>query len=197
MAAQSSGGTPEPGTIRAWMNKGGILNGASLTNPQGDQFNQLVQGLLKQYQSQPPTAPTAAQPVLPPPAPSVPDNQVAYTDPSKAVIPGMGAPSPVSTLPQAPSLPTQLQQGMTQKDIMAQGGPLQASTDTSTNLPKLDTVNQQVVNGQMETQPSVGSQPNQGGCWYRQLSCTSAIDASCSPTCSDVIGSTRTRASWI
>jgi hypothetical protein len=125
MAAPSQGGTPEPGTIRAWMNAGqnggpsGILNGASLTNPQGNQLNSMLQSLLKQQQA--PAAPSAPPPP-PAPIPSVPDVQAAYTDPSKAVIPGM-------------NLSQQLQQGMPQSAIMAQGGPLQASTGSNLQIP--------------------------------------------------------------
>lgn len=66
-----------------WMNTANETQNSS-------QFNQLLQGLIKQYQSTPPpTAPATAPITAPLPAPVV-NNQAAYTDPSKAVIPGIG-----------------------------------------------------------------------------------------------------------
>jgi hypothetical protein len=232
---QMVGGSPEPGTIRSWINakgqggfsQGGILNGATLTNPGDDQFSQLIQGLANDKSLFAPAAAATPAPIMAPLPTATANNQAAYTDPSKATIPGMGAapapapapapipippaplpapPSPTldagsrniptlpavsrqgTDLPQAPStdlstlpgqsnmnqsttgtptppLSAQLQNGMSQADIIKQGSmqPLQASTDTSTNMPKYNTVNQQVVNGQLQSIDTQGSQPDQGG----------------------------------
>lgn len=108
MSAPSQGGSPEPGTIRAWMNAGqnggpsGVLNGASLTNPQSAQFNQLLQQL-QNSQSTPVPAPVTA-PIAPPAIAPVANNQAAYTDPSQARIPGMGVKAPVATPGVLPSV---------------------------------------------------------------------------------------------
>jgi hypothetical protein len=155
-------GNAADNTQFAQVGAGSDLNARSdLSNEQtqasNSQFNQLLQGLLKKYQSTPPTAPTpapAAQ-TAPPPPPTVPDNQAAYTPPSQAKIPGMSPPPSQSTLPamtsnsadiqakaatgqvtpatvpptMSPSLSEKLGQGTIQpSDITSAGGPLQAST---------------------------------------------------------------------
>lgn len=153
---------------------------------QSAQFEQLIKGLLNDKNLFKSPAPTASSFVTPtgqvtPLSAPVPNNQVSYTDPTKAAAPGMGQdlstlpvqsniqaipnatpgmmPSmsnPTATLPamtttsdaiqsqagsgqmtplnvpptMAPALSDQLQKGMSQKDIMKQGGPLQASTDS-------------------------------------------------------------------
>jgi hypothetical protein len=89
---------------------------------QGAQFNQLLQGLLKDrnlFQTAAPAAPQPAPQVAsaPPPPPSVPNVQAAYTPPSQAQIPGMQ------------TLAHQVQAGTASPTAITQaGGPLQAST---------------------------------------------------------------------
>jgi hypothetical protein len=116
-ASGSDGQTGFVNTPSQYQQYQNALNGAQ-TQLQGSQLNQLLGGLLKQYQSQQTPAVASAAPPPPPVAPPVANNQMPYTPPSQAQAPGM-------------NLASQLQNGMTQQAIMAQGGPKTASTDTS------------------------------------------------------------------
>jgi hypothetical protein len=95
------------------------LNGAA-TQQNSQQLNQLLQGLINNRSATPAAASSAPPP--PPVAAAVPNNQAAYTAPSAAQIPGM-------------NLATQLQAGMPQSAIMAQGGPKTASTGSGLQFP--------------------------------------------------------------
>jgi hypothetical protein len=157
-------GNAADNTQFAQVGAGSDLNArADLSNEQtqasASQFNQLLQGLIKQYQSTPTTsatAPTAAtlQAAL---APStvVPDNQAAYTAPSAAQIPGMSGPAS-----QAPSQSTLPAMTSNSADMQAKAatGQVTPSTVPPTMAPSLSE-----KLGQGTIQPSDLTGPNGAG----------------------------------
>jgi hypothetical protein len=135
MASGSDGQTGFTNSPVQYQQYQNALNGAQ-TQLQGNQLNQLLGGLLKQYQSQSPSAAAAPVAVAPPPPPPVANNQAAYTAPSAAQIPGMA------------NLAQQVQAGTASPTaITAAGGPLQASTGSDLQMPSQYIPNQATTVG--------------------------------------------------